>query len=84
MMLSLIAFLFSLQNILPKINYLTRMDVFVYTSLSFVVLAFLETLVSCGLAARGRLFIAQRMDLVSRALFPLAFGGVIGWFWGYW
>jgi hypothetical protein len=72
MMLSLIAFLFSLQNILPKINYLTRMDVFVYTSLSFVVLAFLETLVSCGLAARGRLFIAQRMDLVSRG------------FWGYW
>jgi hypothetical protein len=60
------------------------MDVFVYTSLSFVVLAFLETLVSCGLADRGRIFIAERMDHVSRVLFPLAFGGVIGWFWGYW
>jgi len=84
MLLSLIAFLFSLQNILPKINYLTRMDVFVYSSLAFVVLAFVETLVSCGLADRGRIFIAERMDHVSRVLFPLAFGGVIGWFWGYW
>jgi hypothetical protein len=58
--------------------------VFVYSSLISVVLAFLETLVSCGLAARGHLLIAQRLDYASRVLFPLAFGGVIGWFWGYW
>ena len=59
------------------------MDIFVYTSLIFVVLAFLQTLLSCGLAAQNRLKMADRMDRVSRVLFPVSFGGVIAWFWGY-
>lgn len=81
MMLNLIAFLFSLQEILPKISYLTRMDVFVYTSLTFVFLAFIEALITGGLAARGKDTMAQRLDLICRFVFPLGFVGITLWFW---
>lgn len=81
MMLSLIAFLFSLQHILPKINYLTRMDLFVYSSLSFVFLAFVEAILSGNLANEGCERLALRFDLISRFLFPVAFLAVIVWFW---
>lgn len=39
MLLTVVAFLFSLQNILPQIPYLTRLDVFVYSALVLVFLA---------------------------------------------
>ncbi len=81
MMLNLIAFLFSLQNILPKVSYLTRMDVFVYTSLTFVFLAFVEALITGGLAARGRDTTAHRLDLICRYVFPFGFLGITLWFW---
>ncbi len=81
MMLSLIAFLFSLQHILPKTDYLTRIDLFVYSSLTFVFLAFLEAITSGRLAAQGKEQFALRIDLVSRFLIPLIFLGVILWFW---
>lgn len=81
MMLNLIAFLFSLQDILPKISYLTRMDVFVYTSLTFVFAAFVEALITGGLAARGKEATAYRLDLICRFVFPLGFLGITLWFW---
>ncbi len=81
MMLSLIAFLFSLQHILPKTDYLTRIDLFVYTSLAFVFLAFLEAITTGRMAAQGKEQLAIRIDLVSRFLFPLTFLGIIMWFW---
>ncbi len=81
MMLSIIAFLFSLQRILPKVPYLTRIDFFVYSSLIFIVLAFLETLISCGMHARGHESPARRLDIISRFVFPTAFLSVILWFW---
>ena len=57
------------------------MDLFVYTSLTFVFLAFLEAITSGRIAAQGKEQLALRIDLVSRFLFPLAFLGVILWFW---
>jgi hypothetical protein len=81
MMLTIIAFLFSLQNVLPKINYLTRMDIFVYSSLLFVFLAFVEGLATCTIAAHGRELVARRLDRWCRVIFPLAFAGVAVWFW---
>ncbi len=84
MMLSIIAFLFSLQRILPKVPYLTRIDYFVYSSLFFIVLAFLETLVSCGMHSRGHEAAARRLDVISRIVFPVAFITVIIWFWQIW
>ena len=81
MMLTIIAFLLSLQNILPRINYLTRMDHFVYISLGFVFLAFVEGLLTSSFAARGRGALARRLDNWARFIVPLAFFSVIAWFW---
>jgi len=81
MLLTVIAFLFSLQTILPKINYLTRMDVFVYSSLVFVFATFIEGVTTCNLAAHGKVHLARKIDKFARVIFPLAFLSVIVWFW---
>lgn len=81
MMLTIIAFLFSLQNVIPKIMYLTRLDIFVYSSLFFVFLAFVEALTTCTLAAYGNEVKAKRIDKVARIVFPTAYLGVLIWFW---
>ena len=83
MMLTIVAFLFSLKGVLPQISYLTRLDFFVYTSLLFVFLAFLEALLTCNLAAQENLQPARRIDRWARGLFPLAFLAVIVWFWSF-
>lgn len=71
--LTLIAFLFSLGKILPPIAYLTKIDFFVYTSLSLVFLAFSEAVVTIKLAGSGRITLAKRIDRISRWAFPLLF-----------
>lgn len=81
MMLTLIAFLFSLQNFLPKVNYLTRMDLFVYSSLGFVFLAFLEAVISGNLANGGHERAAFRLDWICRIIFPLTFALTALKFW---
>ena len=77
MLLTIIAFLFSLQNLLPAISYLTRLDIFVYSSLVVVFLVFVEALVSCTLAAHGKEALAHRLDWWSRRLYPLGYAMVI-------
>ena len=81
MLLTIVAFMFSLQTILPTVPYLTRLDFFVYSALIFVFLALLESVTSCTTAGRGRERLALRMDHWSRAVFPMAFTGVTAWFW---
>ena len=77
MMLTIVAFLFSLQTILPKVPYLPRMDVFVFMSLAFVFLSFVESLTTCTMAARGNEVTARRVDRWSRVIFPMGFAIVI-------
>ena len=81
MLLTIIAFLFSLERVLPKIDYLSRMDIFVYSSLVFVFLAFVQGIATCTIAARGKESLARRIDHWSRAIFPLAYAAAVAWFW---
>jgi hypothetical protein len=81
MLLTVIAFLFSLQYILPKINYLTRLDIFVYSSLVLIFLALVEALSTCTLAAHGNVALANRIDKGARIAFPAVFAAVLIWFW---
>jgi hypothetical protein len=81
MLLTIVAFLFSLQNFLPEISYLTRLDIFVYSSLVLVFLAFVEALVTCTLAAHGREATARRMDRWARSLFIGAYALAMIRFW---
>ena len=78
---SIIAFLYRRQRILLNIPHLTRIDYFFSSSLIFVFLVFLETLLSCRMAVPGRDFLDRRLDVTIRFLFPLAFLSVILWFW---
>jgi len=79
--LTLVAFLLSLGVVLPPISYLTRLDYFVYASLSLQFLAFTEALASTYLAARDKHQLALRLDRASRVFFPTAFLAINLWFW---
>ena len=81
MMLTIVAFMFSLQRIIPVVPYLTRLDIFVYSALGFVFCALLESMAASTIWAHGNQTLATRMDRWSRGLFPTAFVGVIAWFW---
>ncbi len=81
MMLTIVAFMFSLQRIMPVVPYLTRLDIFVYSALGFVFTALLESMAACTIWAHGNQALAKQMDRWSRGLFPTAFAGVLAWFW---
>lgn len=71
-MLTLIAFRFMAGVTLPKIDYLTRLDLFILASTSMVFLALVEVIISSLLSRKNRLEEARRLDRFSRWLFPLA------------
>jgi hypothetical protein len=71
--LTLIAFLFSLEARLPRISYLTSIDYFIFGSLTLVFLAFLQAILTCSLGLQGNLALARRIDVWSRWVFPISF-----------
>lgn len=71
--LTLVAFLFSLNNVLPPLSYLTRMDVFLFSSLALAFLAFGEAIMTAVLKARKREELALRIDRWARWVFPSTF-----------
>lgn len=79
--LTLIAFLYKLDNILPPVSYLTRMDHFIFASLLLVFVAYLEALVSVTLAYKNKLVQANKLDYSFRIIYPLVFLFIIFFFW---
>ena len=72
--LTTIAFLLSLDRLIPQVPYLTRMDKFVYACLGLVFLAFVEALVTSQISMDPtRKELVLKLDLWSRALFPLTY-----------
>jgi hypothetical protein len=71
--LTLITYQFYLNDVLPKVSYLTRMDIFVLCCSLLVFLAFTEAIVTATLAQKQKRELAARTDKVSRLIFPLAF-----------
>ena len=80
-MITIVVFLFTSNNELPKISYLTRLDLFVYASLLLVFSAFVQALTTCAFAERDRLALARRIDVWSRAMFPAVYVVAVGLFW---
>lgn len=72
-MLTLIAFMFSTTNMVPKLGYPTVLDLFTAGSLVLVFMALLQSLWTIYLVGQGRHVLAKRVDRVSRAVFPAAF-----------
>ena len=79
--LTLIAFLFRLENILPPVSYLTNMDHFVFASLVLVFFAYLEALISTTFALKGKKEFALKLDLVFRIGYPFIFLVILFVFW---
>ena len=71
--LTLVAFLFSLNNVLPPLSYLTRMDIFLFSSLVLAFLAFAEAVMTAVLKAGDREALALRIDRWARWVFPATF-----------
>ena len=71
--LTLIAFLLSTRQLLPRIEYLTRADVVVLGSAVLVFFALGEAVLTSNLAARERAGIARTIDRWSRGLYVTAF-----------
>jgi len=77
-MLTVVAFNFSIADTLPKVPYLTFMDAVLLTSYVSVFLTLIQLLVTANLARAGREDLALELDRRSRWLFPPALAAVIG------
>ena len=71
-MLTLVAYRYTLANILPPVAYLTRMDMLLIALSGLVLLAFFEAIAVGALAGRGRTRLADRIQAVARITFPSA------------
>ena len=76
-MLTLIAYQFTVNELLPRVGYLTSMDQYIQASSLLVFLALVEALITGRLASTGRAAAAEMLDRVSRWLFPLTYVTII-------
>jgi len=75
--LTMIAFLFSLNSLLPKVSYLTKFDFFIVSSIALVFLSFIEAITTCAMATNDHQERASRIDHYSRMVFPAVFATIL-------
>jgi Neurotransmitter-gated ion-channel ligand binding domain len=78
--LTLVALRFVVANLLPRLPYMTRMDYFTVGSTILVFFALLVVVANSFFVAIERVRVARAIDIVSRGLFPVAFFGLLIWF----
>lgn len=71
--LTMVAFIFATTNLLPKLGYFTMLDKYIAGATVMVFVALMQSLITGFLAAKDRETLANRIDIVSRFLFPLTF-----------
>ena len=71
--LTLIAYKFMVGAELPKFSYLTRLDSFILAATVLVFLSLVEVVITSRLAKHGKLAKAQKIDKLSRVIFPTFF-----------
>ena len=72
-MLTLIAFRFSADSLLPLLSYLTRLDYFILASSILVFFSLIQNLTTSSLAKKGCLNKSYKLDKACRFVFPLVF-----------
>jgi hypothetical protein len=75
-MLTLIAYRFAVGGFLPRVSYLTRLDIFVLGASLLVFAALVLVVVTGNLAEKDKMEQAQRVDRISRVTFPLVFAAL--------
>ena len=69
--LTLVAYLFAILVLLPKVAYLTRMDRFILISTILVFVGLVQTVATTYLARSGRIVLANQVNWVSRFVYPI-------------
>jgi surface polysaccharide O-acyltransferase-like enzyme len=69
--LTLVAYLFAITVLLPRVSYITRMDRFILLSMVVVFLSLVQTVTSAALVKRGKTGLVNRIDLGSRVAYPV-------------
>ena len=77
--LTLIAYRFMLSNLLPRLPYMTRMDLFTLGSTALVFLTLVEVLITTKLVRIEKEKLGRRIDAWCRFVFPAAFIALIYW-----
>ncbi|MDQ3019687.1 MAG: hypothetical protein M3R36_03825 [Bacteroidota bacterium] len=72
-MLTLIAYRFVVSGNLPKISYMTRMDIFVLCSSILIFFTLINAVITTTLASRGDEKTALKIDFHCRWIFPLLY-----------
>ncbi len=72
-MLTVVAYQFTMNGLLPKVGYLTSMDKYVLASSILVFLALVEAITAGTMASAGNIRSAEKLDRASRWLFPGAY-----------
>jgi hypothetical protein len=72
-MLTLIAYRFMIAGSLPKIPYLTRMDIFIFCSTILIFITLAEAILIATLTSKGKDVLAGKIDIYSRWVFPLVY-----------
>jgi hypothetical protein len=82
-MLAVVAFNFAIADTLPKISYVTRMDVFIVLGYVFIFGAFIENLITHILNRKDRYDDAVKLDVHCQKVLPGAFAIVLAMFLGW-
>lgn len=69
--LTLVAYLFAIAVVLPRVSYLTHMDKFILMSTVLVFLGLMQTVLMTYLINFERAELAQRINIISRAVYPV-------------
>lgn len=72
-MLTLIAYRFAIDNELPRLPYMTRLDAFILTSTLLVFFSLIEVSITTILDNNRQTERAKRIDRYCRAIFPIIF-----------
>lgn len=68
--LTVVAYLFAITVLLPRVSYLTRMDQFILLSTAMVFASLLQTVASASLVKRRTPPAVLRLNRLSRAIYP--------------
>ncbi len=75
--LTLVAYLFAITVLLPKVSYVTRMDRFILLSTLTVFAGLIQTVATTALVNRRKKPLAHQLERWSRLVYPILLAGVV-------
>jgi hypothetical protein len=76
--LTLVAYLFAITVLLPRVSYLTRMDKFILLATVLVFTALIQTVAHAYLVDRKKIEMVRWANIASRIVYPVALLAVLG------